>query len=361
MTKPILVARTRFPGDAFLRAEELFDVRILDGLVRPACVAGEHADAAAIWSFGERIDDELLDALPHLRAVGNEGVGYDTIDVAALERRGVALCIPRGQNADAVADHALGLLLAVRHNIVAGDRFVRDGRWGARGSEEPAGRTMTGTTLGGSASAIGRAAARRAEAFRMRVVAWNRTPRPEAGVEQVALDDLLRQSDHVTIHCALSDDTRGLLGARELALLRPEAVVINTARGAIVDSEALLAALREDRLWGAGLDVFPNEPEVDPRLLEHPRVVVTPHIADYQPRSTARSPRPSWRASSGSSPPVRAGPGPTVTARGRMGRDGRVRVRARARVGAARAEAPLRPVHRRRLAPVEGRRAACRR
>ena len=284
MTKPILVARTRFPGDAFLRAEELFDVRILNDLVRPACIAGEHADADAIWSFGERIDDELLDALPRLRAVGNEGVGFDTIDVPALERRGVALCIPRGQNADAVADHALGLLLAVRHNIVAGDRFVREGRWGARGSEEPAGRTITGTTLGViGLGNIGRASARRGEAFRMRVVAWNRTPRPEAGVEQVALDDLLRQSDHVTIHCALSDDTRGLIGAPELALLRPTAVLINTARGAIVDPDALVAALQAGRLWGAGLDVFPHEPEVDPRLLEHPRVVVTPHIADHSP------------------------------------------------------------------------------
>jgi glyoxylate reductase len=284
VTKPILVCRTRFPGDAFRRAEEQFDVRILEGFVRPACLRGEHADAAAIWSFGERIDDELLDALPNLRAVGNEGVGFDTIDVAALERRGVELCIPRGQNADAVADHALGLLLAVRHNIVAGDRFIREGRWGARGSEEPSGRSITGTTLGViGLGNIGRAAARRGAAFGMRVVAWNRTPRPEAGVEQVALDDLLRQSDHVTIHCALSDDTRGLIGERELALLPAEAVLINTARGAIVDTDALLAALGSDRLWGAGLDVFPQEPEVDPRLLEHPRVVVTPHIADYQP------------------------------------------------------------------------------
>jgi glyoxylate reductase len=130
---------------------------------------------------------------------------------------------------------------------------------------------------------IGRAAARRGVAFGMRVVAFNRTPRPEAGVEQLPLDELLRQADHVTIHCALADDTRGLIGARELALLPPEAVLINTARGAIVDTDALLAALGDGRLWGAGLDVFPAEPEVDPRLLEHPRVVVTPHIADYQP------------------------------------------------------------------------------
>lgn len=284
MTKPVLVVRTRFPGDAFLRAEELFDVRNHGGPLRDACLRGEHADAAAIWSFGERVDDELLDSLPHLRAVGNEGVGFDTIDVAALERRGVALCIPRGQNAAAVANHAIGLLLAVRHRIVDGDRHIRDGLWGTRGSEEPEGRDLTGTTLGiiGLGN-IGQAVARRAAGFDMRVIGWNRTPRPEAGVEQVELDELLAQSDHVTVHCALSDDTRGLLGRRELALLPPGAVLINTARGAVVDPDALLEALASGRLWGAGLDVFPAEPAVDPRLLEHQRVVVTPHIADYQP------------------------------------------------------------------------------
>lgn len=282
--KPILVSRARFPGPAFERAEELFDIRITDGPLRAACVRGEHADAAAIWSFGEHVDDELLDALPALRAVGNEGVGFDTIDRDALDRRGIVLCIPRGQNADAVADHALALLLAVRHQVVAGDRFIRDGRWGGRGAAEPQGLDITGTTLGiVGLGHIGRAVARRAEAFGMRVVGWNRTPRPEIGVEQVPLAELLGQADHVSVHCALTNGTRGLLGERELGLLRPTAVLINTARGAIVNTDALIAALQADRIWGAGLDVFPHEPAVDPRLLEHPRVVVTPHIADNQP------------------------------------------------------------------------------
>ncbi len=282
--KPILVCRTRFPGDAFARAEALFDVRIANEPLRPACIRGDHADAAAIWSFGEQVNDELLDSLPNLRAVGNEGVGFDTIDVAALERRGIALCIPRGQNADAVADHAIALLLALRHQVVAGDRYIRDGRWGQRGAEEPQGLDIAGSTLGVvGLGHIGRAVARRAEVFGMRIVGWNRTPRPESGIEQLLLDDLLERSDHVTLHCALADTTRGLIGARELALLRPTAVLINTARGAVVDTEALIAALQADRLWGAGLDVFPEEPAVDPRLLEHPRVVLTPHIADNQP------------------------------------------------------------------------------
>lgn len=282
--KPVLVSRTRFPGDSFARAEALFDVRITDGPLREACLRGEHADAAAIWSFGERVDDELLDALPALRAVGNEGVGFDTIEVSALDRRGIELCIPRGQNADAVADHAIALLLALRHQVVAGDRYVRDGRWGRRGSEEPQGLDIAGSTLGiVGLGNIGRAVARRAEVFGMRIAGWNRTPRPETGIEQLPLDELLQQSDHVTLHCALTDTTRSLLGERELALLRPTAVLINTARGAIVDNEALIAALQADRLWGAGLDVFPEEPKVDPRLLAHPRVVLTPHIADNQP------------------------------------------------------------------------------
>ena len=155
---------------------------------------------------------------PRLRAVGNEGVGFDTIDVAALERRGIALCIPRGQNADAVADHALGLLLAVRHNVVAGDRFIREGQWGAprAARSRPAATSPARRSASIGLGNIGRAVARRAEAFGMRVVGWNRTPRPESGIEQVALDDLLAQSDHVTLHCALADDTRGLIGEREL-------------------------------------------------------------------------------------------------------------------------------------------------
>jgi phosphoglycerate dehydrogenase-like enzyme len=219
-----------------------------------------------------------------LRAVGNEGVGFDTIDTAALERRGIALCIPRGQNADAVADHAMALLLAVRHQVAAGDRYIRDGRWGGRGGAEPQGLDITGTTLGiVGLGHIGRAVARRAEVFGMRVVGWNRTPRPETGIEHLFLDDLLAQADHITVHCALADATRGLLAAREFGLVKPTAVLINTARGAIVDTDAMITALEGDRLWGAGLDVFPHEPEVDPRLLEHPRVVMTPHIADNQP------------------------------------------------------------------------------
>jgi glyoxylate reductase len=172
----------------------------------------------------------------------------------------------------------------VRHQVVAGDRFVREGRWGGRGGEEPQGLDITGTTLGiVGLGHIGRAVARRAEAFGLRVVGWNRTPRPETGIEHLPLDDLLAQSDHVSLHCALADQTRGLIGEHALSLMRPAAILINTARGAIVDQSALIAALQGDRLWGAGLDVFPQEPQVDPRLLEHPRVVVTPHIADNQP------------------------------------------------------------------------------
>ena len=166
---------------------------------------------------------------PTCARVGNEGVGFDTIDVAALERRGIALCIPRGQNADAVADHALALLLAVRHQVVAGDRFIRDGPLGRpRGRGAGRASTSRGSTLGVvGLGNIGQAVARRAEAFGMRVVGWNRTPRPDIGDRAAASSTTCcSASDHVTLHCALADTTRGLIGERELALCcgRPRSV-----------------------------------------------------------------------------------------------------------------------------------------
>ncbi len=286
--RPVLVSRIRFPGLAFERAEHLFDVRVLDASVRDACLRGEHPDAAAIWTSSEVVDDALLDVLPHLRAVGNQGVGVDTVDTAALERRGVALCRPTGANADAVADHVFGLLLAVSHQIAAGDRFIREGRWAARGEAEPMGWDVTGRTIGiVGLGAIGHAVARRAPAFGLRVVGWNRTPRPVAGVELLPLAGLLAVAAILTLHVALTPDTRGLIGARELSLLPRGAILVNAARGAVVDTEAMIAALAEGQLWGAGLDVFDAEPAVDARLLAHPRVVVTPHNADIQPGAEA--------------------------------------------------------------------------
>jgi glyoxylate reductase len=223
---------------------------------------------------GEVIDVELLDAAPRLRVVVNHGVGYDTIDAEELERRGIALVWPLGANAGSVADHAFGLLLAVRHRLIEADRATREGRYAEYHWELPLGEDLEGTTLGiVGMGAIGRAMARRAEGFGMHVLVHSRS-------QGVPLDELLRESDAVSLHCPLTEHTRGMIGHRELSLMRPTAVIINTARGAICDEDALVEALQSGTILGAGLDVVANEPHVPQALLDHPRVVITPHVAD---------------------------------------------------------------------------------
>jgi lactate dehydrogenase-like 2-hydroxyacid dehydrogenase len=285
--KPTIVVRRRFEGPAFVRLAERYAVTVLDDELRPAALAGHLRAAGAIWTVGEVIDDAFLDAVPDLRVIGNQGTGYNTIDVDAVERRGVVLVIPRGINADAVATHAIGLLVALRHRLPEGDAFVRSGAWGRRMDGEPVGEDVAGSTIGiVGMGAIGSEVARRARAFRMRVLYANRSPRPaieaELGATRVDLDALLGAADHVVVCCPLTPATTGLIGARELALMRPTAILLNVARGAVVDEPALVRALTDGRLLGAGLDVFAAEPVVPAALLDHPRVIVTPHVADLQ-------------------------------------------------------------------------------
>jgi glyoxylate reductase len=167
--------------------------------------------------------------------------------------------------------------------VAEGDRFVRAGNWIPESRWAPdffLGKDVSGATLGiVGLGAIGQAVARRAQAFGMRVIAWSRSGRQMSGVESVGLEALLQRSDYVSVHVALCDATRNLLNADRIAAMKPGAVLVNTARGGIVDEAALAAALDEQRLFAAGLDVFEREPlDADSALLEHPRVVFTPHI-----------------------------------------------------------------------------------
>lgn len=229
----------------------------------------------------DRIDDEALDAAGHsLRVVANHAVGYDNVDVAACTRRGVVLTNTPDVLTDATADMTWGLILAASRRIAEGDRLVRSGtRW----EWSPGfmlGREVTGKTLGiVGFGRIGQAVARRAVGFSMRVVAYTRTP-PEdrEDVELVGLDELLAESDIVSIHLSLSEETRHRFGARELGLMRETAVLVNTSRGPIVDEAALADALADGEIAGAGLDVYEREPEVHARLLELENVVLAPHL-----------------------------------------------------------------------------------
>jgi glyoxylate reductase len=219
-----------------------------------------------------------LELLPALRVVGNFGVGYDRIDVAACAGRGVVVTNTPGVLDAATADLAFALILAARRQVVAGDRIVRSGGWSGSWSEGALAEEVSGSTLGiVGLGRIGSAVARRARGFDMRVL-YTRRLRADSDLgEWRALDDLLAESDVVSLHVPLTPETDGLLDARRLSLLRDGATLVNTARGEIVDEPALVRELVSGRI-GAGLDVFVHEPDVPAELLELPNVVLTPHL-----------------------------------------------------------------------------------
>ena len=219
-----------------------------------------------------------LDLLPSLRVVANFGVGYDRVDVAALAARGVVVTNTPGVLDEATADLAFALILAVRRQVVQGDRFVRTGGWSGSWSEGGLAEELTGSTLGIlGLGRIGSAVARRARGFELRVL-YSRRLRAESDLgEHRDVDALFEESDIVSIHVPLTAETEGLVDARRLALLRDGGCFVNTARGEIVDETALVSELVSGRI-SAGLDVFAHEPEVPPELLDLPNVVLTPHI-----------------------------------------------------------------------------------
>ena len=260
-----VLATRRYPGEAF---EELNDVEI-------GTLSETRPEVEAVVVANEAVP---LDHFPSLRLVANFGVGYDRIDMAACAARGIAVTNTPGVLDAATADLAFALILAVRRRLVEGDGLVRAGRWSGSWSEGFLGREVAGATLGiVGLGRIGSSVARRARAFDMRVLYTGRTQRQTELAEFLPLDDLLAESDIVTIHAPRTPETETLLDARRLALLRDGACIVNTARGEIVDEQALVRELVSGRL-SAGLDVFAHEPHVPDELTELPNVVLTPHI-----------------------------------------------------------------------------------
>lgn len=231
-----------------------------------------------------RVDRDLLSAALRLRVVGRLGVGLDNIDVEELRRRGVALVVPRGLNAVAVAEYVIGSVLLLLRSFSQADAHVRAGGWNRQAF---AGTELYGKTLGVvGLGATGIRVALRARAFGMRVLGHDPRLRPgsleceELSVEGVGLTRLLEESDVVSLHCPLTPATRHLIDERALAHMRPHAILVNTARGAVIDEHALLQALQERRLGGAVLDVREVEPPPSPDpLASLPNVLLTPHVA----------------------------------------------------------------------------------
>ena len=233
---------------------------------------------------GVKWPGEVLRQLPALRMISVCGIGTDAIDLEAARERGILVCNIPGRTAGIVAEHALALLLGVARRAWYQTNELKQGRWTGRDNIYLRGKTLG---LIGTGS-IGAAMAQLGRAIGMRVIAWTFRPSPERarelGVEFVSLEELLRRADAVSIHVKLTEQTRGLIGAREIALMKRGALLVNTARGAIVDTAALVQALQSGHLEGAGLDVFDVEPlPADHPLLACEQVVLSPHNADQTP------------------------------------------------------------------------------
>ena len=287
---PRVFVTRELPGELFaaLRADADFELEIWSGDFPPPqddLLERVRGVDGIVCLITDRIDEAVLEAAgPQLRVVSQMAVGVDNVDVAACTARGIAVGNTPGVLTETTADLVWALILATARRVVESAAFVERGDWRTWGPLLMAGVDVHDRTLGiVGFGAIGQAVARRAQGFGMRTLYWNRTPRPERAAELGAqlrrLDQLLAESDFVSLNVALNEDTRHLIDAEALAKMLPHAILINTARGPIVEESALIEALRAGTIGGAGLDVTEVEP-VDPAspLLRMDNVIVLPHI-----------------------------------------------------------------------------------
>ncbi len=290
MTKPRVIVTRRWPEEVETRLSELFDVQLNadDKPMSQAALKAALSEADALFpTVTDRIDGEVLSAEP-LRAklIGNFGVGFNNIDCAAARDRGLVVTNTPEVLTDATADLAMTLLLSVARRAGEGERHLRAGAWSGWRPTHMMGTQVTGKTLGLiGLGRIGRAVARRAHhGFAMKVLFHD--PYPPSAEETAALgaapcasiEALLEQSDFVSLHCPATPENRHLMNAARLARMKPDAFLINTARGDVVDEAALVAALQNGEIAGAGLDVFEKEPTVTAELLQMENVVLLPHL-----------------------------------------------------------------------------------
>ncbi len=246
---------------------------------RPSVLAADISDAdALVCTLTDTVDAAVLAGAARLKVVANVAVGFDNIDVAAASARRIVVCNTPGVLDETTADLAFALVLAASRRTSEAEAELRSGGWrGWRLGDRP-GRDVHGATLGlVGFGRIGQAVARRAEGFAMRVLHHSRHPTGRPGYV-ADLDELMAAADIVSLHVPLTSETRHLVDARRIGLMKPTAVLVNTARGAVVDEEALAEALHAGRIFAAGIDVYENEPSVHPRLLGAPGAVLLPHI-----------------------------------------------------------------------------------
>ena len=253
---------------------------------QPADLAAELRDAdALVVRSRTRVTKEMLDGAQRLRLVARAGVGLDNIDVAECERRGIRVINTPSAATVSVAELAIGLMLAVLRRVPRADAGMKRKQWLKK---ELQGSELFGKTVGiVGFGRIGRAVAERLKAFGARILISDPRGRTEQYWRAVSLEELLRESDIVTLHVALTDETKGMMSRERLALMKPSAILINTSRGAVVDEDALYDALKGGRLAGAGIDVYSKEP-YDGRLCELENAVLTPHLGAETVEGQAR-------------------------------------------------------------------------
>lgn len=286
--KPRIFITRKLDDEIIKPLQEKFEVRMWESesdKVPREVLLEEVKEADALWAvLADHVDRELFESAPKLKIVSNMAVGYNNIDLEAAKEHNVIVTNTPGVLTETTADLTFALLLATARKLVAAENEIRKGNWT---SWSPMG--YTGMDVGGASlgiigmGRIGEAVARRAKGFEMRVLYHNRSRKMDAevehGFEYVELDTLLKEADFVVILAPYSAETVGLIGARELGLMKNTAVLVNVARGGIVDEAALYSALRNGEIWAAGLDVFETEPvQLDNPLLTLPNVTVLPHI-----------------------------------------------------------------------------------
>lgn len=285
MPKPKIFVTRNIPKPGLDKLEEVFQVQIHASdkdIDRNALLEAVRDVDALLCLLTDSIDKELIDAAPRLKCVSNYAVGYNNIDVAYASSKNIAVCNTPGVLTESTADLAWALLMACARRVVEADRYLRDGLFTGWEPLLFLGNDVFGKTLGIiGMGRIGQAVARRAEGFGMKIL-WH-GPRPERDDLPKAylwtdLETLCRESDYISIHAPLTSENHHLLGEKELAWMKPNAILINTARGPIVDEAALIKALQNKEIAAAGLDVFEREPEVPQALKDLPNVVLLPHI-----------------------------------------------------------------------------------
>lgn len=283
--KKVLVTRS-IPEEGINKLKEYFDVELneLDRtLTYEELKEKVKGKDGVLCQLSDQIDRELMEVEAKVKIYANYAVGYNNMDVDTAKSLGIYLSNTPDVLTDATADLAWALLFAVARRVVEGDKYVRQGKFVAWTPKLLLGKDITGKTLGIiGAGRIGRAFAKKGKAFNMKILYHNRSRKKEfeeeTGAEFVALEEVLKKSDYISLHTPLTMETKHMIGDQEFDMMKRDAILINTSRGPVVDEKALVRALKGNKIWGAGLDVYENEPKVEEELKQLNNVVLCPHI-----------------------------------------------------------------------------------